>query len=44
MSDALFELSDALAQATHRAAAHIIAVHRGPRGASSSVIWREGVI
>ena len=44
MSEALMELSNALAAATARAAAHIVAVHTGPRGSSSGVIWRAGLI
>jgi len=44
MSEALIELSNALAAATERAAAHAVAVHTGPRGSSSGVIWRAGII
>jgi S1-C subfamily serine protease len=44
MSEALIELSNALAAATERAAIHTVAVHTGPRGSSSGVIWREGII
>ena len=44
MSEALIELSNALAAATERAAIHIVAVHTGPRGSSSGVIWRSGII
>jgi S1-C subfamily serine protease len=44
MSEALIELSNALAAATEGAAIHIVAVHTGPRGSSSGVIWRAGVI
>src|SRR5258708_18410842 len=44
MSEALIELSNALAAATERAAAHMVAVHTGPRGSSSGVIWRAGII
>ena len=44
MSEALIELSNALAAATQRAAIHIVAVHTGPRGSSSGVIWRAGII
>jgi S1-C subfamily serine protease len=44
MSEALIELSNALAAATERAATHIVAVHTGPRGSSSGVIWRAGII
>ena len=44
MSEELIELSNALAAATERAAIHIVAVHSGPRGSSSGVIWRAGII
>ena len=44
MSEALIELSNALAAATERAAAHTVAVHSGPRGSCSGVIWRAGII
>ena len=44
MSEALIELSNALAAATERAAIHMVAVHTGPRGSSSGVIWRAGII
>jgi S1-C subfamily serine protease len=44
MSEALIELSNALAAATERAAAHTVAVHTGPRGSSSGLIWRAGMI
>jgi S1-C subfamily serine protease len=44
MSEALIELSNALAAATERAAIHIVAVHTGPRGSASGVIWRAGII
>jgi S1-C subfamily serine protease len=44
MSSQLIELSDALAQATHRAAAAAVAVYAEPRGSASGVIWRAGVI
>jgi len=44
MSEALIELSNALAQATQRAAGHLVAVHSGSRGSSSGVIWRPGVV
>jgi S1-C subfamily serine protease len=44
MSEALIELSNALASETGRAAAHTVAVHTGPRGSSSGVIWRSGII
>jgi S1-C subfamily serine protease len=44
MSEALIALSNALAAATERAAAYTVAVHSGPRGSSSGVIWRAGII
>src|SRR2546429_7403958 len=44
MSKELIELSNALAQATDRAAASVVAVHTEKRGSSSGVIWRRGVI
>ena len=44
MSASLTEISDALAQATERAAAHLVAVHTEARGSSSGVIWRSGFI
>lgn len=44
MSASLTEVSDALAQATERAAAHLVAVHTEPRGSWSGVIWRAGII
>src|SRR6266567_2369167 len=44
MSTELIELSNALAQATKRAAASIVAVHTEPRGSSSGIVWRPGVI
>jgi S1-C subfamily serine protease len=44
MSEALIELSNALAAATERAAAHTVAVHTGSRGSSSGVNWRAGII
>jgi len=44
MSQALIELSNALAEATERAAAHVAAVHSGPRGSSSGIVWRAGLI
>jgi S1-C subfamily serine protease len=37
-------LSNALALATDRAAASAVAVHTEPRGSSSGVVWRPGVI
>jgi len=44
MSAELIELSNALAQATERAAASAVAVHTEPRGSSSGVVWRSGII
>ena len=44
MSSQLTELSDALAQATQRAAATAVAVHTESRGSSSGVVWRPGII
>jgi len=44
MSTELIELSNALAQATDRAAANIVAVHTERRGSSSGIVWRTGVI
>jgi S1-C subfamily serine protease len=44
MSSQLIELSDALAQATDRAAASAVAVHSESRGSSSGVVWHSGII
>jgi len=44
MSAELIELSNALAQATERAAANVVAVHTESRGSASGVVWRAGVI
>src|ERR1700747_299483 len=44
MSAELVALSNALAQATDRAAASAVAVHTGARGSSSGIVWRPGVI
>src|ERR1700719_1091890 len=44
MSKELIELSNALAQATDRAAASVVAVHTERRGSSSGIIWRSGVV
>jgi S1-C subfamily serine protease len=44
MSAELIALSNALAQATDRAAASTVAVHTEPRGSSSGVVWRKGVV
>jgi S1-C subfamily serine protease len=40
----LIALSNALALATERAAASVVAVHTEARGSSSGVVWRSGVI
>jgi S1-C subfamily serine protease len=44
MSKELIELSNALAQATGRAAESVVAVHTESRGSSSGIVWRSGVI
>jgi S1-C subfamily serine protease len=44
MSTELIALSNALAYATDRAAAHTVAVHTEARGSSSGVVWRNGII
>jgi S1-C subfamily serine protease len=44
MSAELIELSNALAQATERAASNIVAVHAEARGSASGVIWRTGIV
>jgi S1-C subfamily serine protease len=44
MSAQLIELSNALAQATDRAAATAVAIHTETRGSSSGVVWRTGLI
>jgi S1-C subfamily serine protease len=44
MSAELIALSNALAEATDRAAASTVAVHTEPRGSSSGVVWRKGVV
>jgi S1-C subfamily serine protease len=44
MSAELIELSNALAQATERAAANLVAVHAESRGSASGVVWRAGII
>src|SRR5579863_9997886 len=44
MSKELIELSNALAQATERAAASVVALHTETRGSSSGVVWRSGII
>jgi S1-C subfamily serine protease len=44
MSKELVEFSNALAQATERASASVVAVHTETRGSSSGIVWRPGVI
>ena len=44
MSSQLIELSNALAQATDRAATSAVAVHTESRGSSSGVVWRPGIV
>jgi S1-C subfamily serine protease len=44
MSKELIELSNALALATGRAAASVVAIHTETRGSSSGIVWRAGVI
>src|SRR5260370_27881917 len=44
MSKELVELSNALAQATERGAASVVAGHTEKRGSSSGVVWRSGII
>src|SRR2546428_4184043 len=44
MSAELNEFSNALADATARAAGSIVAVHTETHGSSSGVIWRPGVV
>jgi S1-C subfamily serine protease len=44
MSAEWIAISNALAEATEKAAAHVVAVHAEPRGSSSGVIWRPGLI
>jgi S1-C subfamily serine protease len=44
MSAELIELSNALVQATDRAAASVVAIHSEARGSSSGVLWSDGVI
>ncbi|HTT32516.1 MAG TPA: trypsin-like peptidase domain-containing protein [Methylomirabilota bacterium] len=44
MSAELIAFSNALAQATERAAASTVAVHTEARGSSSGIVWRPGVI
>jgi S1-C subfamily serine protease len=44
MSTELIELSNALASATERGAASVVAMHTEARGSSSGIVWRPGVI
>jgi S1-C subfamily serine protease len=44
MSKELIELSNALALATGRAAANVVAIHTETRGSSSGIVWRPRVI
>ena len=44
MSKELIEFSNALAEATERAAASVVAVHTETRGSSSGIVWGPGVI
>jgi len=44
MSAELIALSNALALATERAAANVVAVHAEARGSASGVVWRAGII
>lgn len=44
MSAEWIAISNALADATEKAAAHAVAVHAEPRGSSSGIIWRPGLI
>jgi S1-C subfamily serine protease len=44
MSAEWIAISNALADAAERAAAHTVAVHTEARGSASGVIWREGLI
>ena len=44
MSAEWIAISNALADATEKAAAHAVAVHTEARGSSSGVIWRPGVV
>jgi serine protease Do len=44
MSTELIELSNALVQATERAAASVVAIHAEARGSSSGILWQQGVI
>jgi S1-C subfamily serine protease len=44
MSAEWIAISNELAQATEKARAYTVAVHAEPRGSSSGVVWRPGVI
>jgi S1-C subfamily serine protease len=44
MSAEWIAVSNALAEATEKAGAHVVAIHTEARGSSSGVIWRPGVI
>lgn len=44
MSAEWIAISNALADATEKAAANAVAVHTEPRGSSSGIIWRPGLI
>jgi S1-C subfamily serine protease len=44
MSAEWMAISNALAEAAEKAATHTVAVHAEPRGSSSGVIWRAGLI
>jgi S1-C subfamily serine protease len=44
MSAEWIAISNALADATQKAAVHAVAVHTEPRGSSSGIIWRPGLI
>jgi S1-C subfamily serine protease len=44
MSAEWIAVSNALADATEKAAAHVVAVHAEARGSSSGIIWRAGLI
>jgi S1-C subfamily serine protease len=44
MSAEWIAISDALAEATQKAGAQVVAVHTEARGSSSGVVWRPGVI
>jgi S1-C subfamily serine protease len=44
MSAEWIAISNALADATQKAGAYVVAVHTEPRGSSSGVIWRAGLI